>query len=76
MMREAPAQEAILEFVRDYKQTDDADGNSPTYQEIADALGVSTATAYNTVMRLIRHGKLSINSKGKIKLGGKYFPPE
>ncbi len=76
MQREAPAQEAVLEFVRDYKQTDDADGNSPTYQEIAEALGVSTATAYNTVMRLVRHEKLKINSRGKIKLGGKYLPPE
>lgn len=76
MQRQAPAQDAILEYVADYKQTDENDGNSPTYQEIADALGVATATAYNTVMRLVRHGKLRINNRGKIVLGGKYFPPE
>lgn len=76
MQRYAPAQDAILEYVSDYKQTSEADGNSPTYQEIAQALGVSSATAYNTVMRLVRHGKLRINKRGKIVLGGKYLPPD
>lgn len=76
MIRESPAQDAVLEFVRDYKSDDENDGNSPTYQDIADALGVSTTTAYNTVSRLIRRGKLQINLRGKIKLGGKYLLPE
>lgn len=76
MNREAPAQDAVLEFVADYKATSEADGNSPTYQEIAEALGVSSATAYNTVMRLVRHGRLRINKRGKIVLGGKYLPPD
>ena len=75
-IREAPAQDAILEFVRDYKSSNEMDGNSPTYGEIAEALGVSTATAYNTVSRLIRHGKLKINRRGKIVLGGKYLLPD
>lgn len=76
LQRETPAQDAILEFVRDYKSSDEADGNSPTYNEIAEALNVSVATAYNTVSRLIRHGKLKVNGRGKIVLGGKYYPPE
>lgn len=74
--RAAPAQDAVLEFLRDYKRSDDADGNSPTYQEIAEALGVTTATAYNTVLRLVRKGRVRINKRGKIALGGKYIPPE
>jgi len=76
MQREAPAQDAILEYVRDYKSNPESDGNSPTYGEIAEAVGVSPATAYNTVMRLIRHGRLRINSRGKIVLGGKYLLPD
>jgi Mn-dependent DtxR family transcriptional regulator len=74
--RESPTQDALLEFVRDYKQSNEADGNSPTYEEIAEALGVNRTTAYNTVLRLIKRGKLSVNNKGKIRLGGKYIPPE
>jgi predicted transcriptional regulator len=74
--RDSPTQDALLEFVRDYKQSNEADGNSPTYEEIAEALGVNRTTAYNTVLRLIKRGKISINNKGKIKLGGKYIPPE
>lgn len=74
--RESPTQDALLEFVRDYKRSDEADGNSPSYEEIAEALSITKATAYNTVLRLIKRGKLSVNNRGKIKLGGKYIPPE
>lgn len=72
--RPAPAQDAIFEFIRDYKRGED--GNSPTYQEIAEALGVTTATAYNTVLRLVRRGVVKINKRGKISIGGTYIPPE
>ena len=74
--RESPSQDALLEFVRDYKQSDEADGNSPTYEEIANALGVSTATAYTLVLRMIKRGSIRVNNRGKIVLGGKYLPPE
>lgn len=74
--RAAPAQDAVLEFLRDYKASSDADGNSPTYEEIADALGISQSTAYNTVSRMVRRGIVKINKRGKIALGGKYIPPE
>jgi Mn-dependent DtxR family transcriptional regulator len=74
--RHAPSQAALLEFVRDYKQSDDADGNSPTYQEIACALGVSPQTAYNLALRLVAKGILKFNKNRKLILGGKYIPPE
>jgi len=74
--RPAPAQDAVLEFLRDYKKSDDADGNSPTYEEIAEALGISQSTAYNTVLRMVRRGIVKINKRGKIAIGGRYIPPE
>lgn len=73
--REAPAQERLLEFLRDYKQSPDADGNSPTYEECAEALGVSVATIYNTASRMIRRGTIRMNGRGKLVLGGRYIPP-
>lgn len=74
--REAPAQERLLEFIRDYKQTPDADGNSPTYEDCAEALGLSVSTIYTTASRMIRRGILRMNSKGKLVLGGRYIPPD
>lgn len=75
---ETPAQDAVMEFVRDYKTSEhyDSDGNSPTYEEIANHLGVRPATAYGIVLKLIKRGKLRVNGRGKIVLGGKYLPPE
>lgn len=71
-------QEQIIEFVRDYKQDPENDGNSPTYQEIAQALGKKwRANIYRYVQSLERKGLINVNKRGKLRLiGGKYIPPE
>lgn len=71
-------QEQIIEFVRDYKSDPINDGNSPTYQEIAAALGKKwRANIYRYVQSLERKGLIAVNKRGKLRLiGGKYIPPE
>lgn len=74
--REAPLQDAIMEFLRDWKANPVNDGNSPTYQDIATALGKKTSRIYDRVQRLCNRGELNINDRGKIVLGGQYILPE
>jgi hypothetical protein len=73
--RPAPCQDAILEFMRDYKAAPENDGNSPTYEEIATALGVSVPAIYTACLRLVGHGTLRFNRSRKLVLGGKWIPP-
>lgn len=71
----SPVQDAILEFITDYKREND--GNSPSYQEIATAIGSCAANVYRYVQSLERKQAVSVNKKGKLTLpGGKYIPPE
>ncbi|MCZ2078453.1 MAG: hypothetical protein LC130_26075 [Bryobacterales bacterium] len=73
--RPTPMQDAIVEFLTDYKRLND--GNSPTYQEIADALGKRPANIYRYVQSLCMKGVIALNHRGKIVLvGGKYIPPD
>ena len=76
MSREAPLQAAIMEFLRDWKADPKNDGNSPTYEDIALALGKRRSRIFEKVQRLANLGELSINHRGKIVLGGKYILPE
>ena len=74
--RDAPLQAAIVECVRDWKADPANDGNSPTYQDIAEKLGKRRSRIHEKVQRLIVLGELKINQHGKIVLGGKYLLPE
>jgi DNA-binding IclR family transcriptional regulator len=68
-------QDAILEFLFDYKRSQD--GNSPTYQEIADALGKRPANVYRYVQSMCARGLIRLNHRGKIVVvGGKYITPD
>jgi predicted transcriptional regulator len=75
--RGAPIQDAILEFLRDYKQDPDNDGNSPSYREVADALGKNPADIHRRVLAMERTGLVRVNKRGKIVLvGGRYIAPD
>ena len=75
MPKPAPVQEAILEFIRDYKRAND--GNSPSYREIATALGKNAADIHRRVLVLERRGVIRISQAGRLCLvGGEYLPPE
>lgn len=77
MPNRTPTQDRIVIFVRDWKGNPVNDGNSPTYQDIADGLGISITTAYTAIQKLIRRGRLKVNTKGKLVLpGGTYLVPE
>ena len=77
MPNRTPTQDRIVAFMRDWKGNPVNDGNSPTYQDIADGLGISITTVYTAIQKLIRRGKLKINMKGKLVLpGGTYLVPE
>lgn len=61
----APKQDAIMQFIIDYKR--DHNGAPPTYQEIADELGIcSKKNAYNLVQRLVIKGRLALDDKRRI----------
>jgi Mn-dependent DtxR family transcriptional regulator len=69
------AQEAVLRFIQQYKADPKNDGNSPTYREIAAALGKTHRRIYTICQRLQERGLIEINARGKIVLvGGKYEP--
>ena len=72
--RSAPAQDALLEFIIDYKRAND--GLLPSYDEMGTGLGVSTQCAYSTALRLVGHGILRFNTNRKLVLGGTYLPPD
>jgi hypothetical protein len=75
--RESPTQDALLEFLKDYKQDPLNDGNNPTYDEIGRAIGCSGGSAYQAALKLVAKGILKMNNRtGKLILGGRYFPPE
>ncbi|MBX3083929.1 MAG: winged helix-turn-helix transcriptional regulator [Anaerolineae bacterium] len=77
MPRRTPTQDRIVAFMRDWKANPVNDGNSPTYQDIADGLGISITTVYTAIQKLIQRGKLKQNTKGKLVLpGGMYLVPE
>jgi hypothetical protein len=73
--RACPGQDRVWRWIVDYKVLND--GNSPTYEQIALALGLAKTTVYIHVKRLAERGKLiHDDSLGVIKLvGGKYVPP-
>ena len=72
--RAAPAQDALLEYIKDYKTAND--GLLPTYEEMASALGVNVSAVYNAALRLVGHGVLRFNANRKLIIGGKWIPPE
>ena len=74
--RDAPTQDAIMEFMSDYKRDPANDGNNPTYEEMAKALGVTVPAVYNACLRLVGHGVLKFNGNRKLIIGGKWIPPE
>lgn len=71
----APTQDAILDYFVDYKADPRNDGNNPTYQEIARALGVSKEAVYQAVLRMVGHGILRFNGNRKLIVGGRWIPP-
>lgn len=76
-LRDAPIQEAILEFLRDWKNDPENDGNSPTYKQIADGIGKWPSDVHKRILSMQRRGLVSVNRHGKIVLiGGKYLLPE
>jgi len=64
--RSAPVQEAILHYLDAYKSDPKNDGNNPTYQEIADALGKQPSHVYDACMKLVVRGDLQLNDRGKL----------
>ena len=62
--RSSPTQDRIFQFVIDYKR--DHNGAPPTYQELADALEISTTTAYTRVMRLVARQRLELDENRRI----------
>lgn len=64
--REAPVQTAIVEFIIDYKRDKKNDGNTPTYQEIADAIGRDLSHVHKMCMRLVARKVLELNERGKL----------
>lgn len=74
--RKAETQDAIMDYLIDYKANAENDGNNPTYQEIARALGISKEAVYQAVLRMIGHGTLRFNRVRKVVVGGKWTPPE
>jgi Mn-dependent DtxR family transcriptional regulator len=75
--RKAPVQDAILEFLRDYKRDPENDGNSPSFQDIAAAIGKYRSDVRKRIIEMERYGWVKINAKGKIVLiGGKYILPD
>jgi len=76
MPRDTPIEDAILEFLRDWKNAPSKDGNSPTYAQIATGVGKYPADVHKCVQAMVRKGKLQLNEDNKIALGGKYILPE
>lgn len=63
-MQFSPTQDRIFQFVVDYKR--EHNGNSPTYQEIADEMELSKVTVYNRVMRLVVRMRLELDENRRI----------
>ncbi len=76
--RATPTQKHILSFIITYKADPHNDGNSPTYEEIAEALGFHKANVYRHCRKLEERGWLQINEQGKLTIPGgrwRYLPP-
>jgi len=67
-------QDAIYEFIEDYKRAND--GNSPTYEEIGIGVKCNRSNAYRYVQIMASKKRLDILSSGRINLRGEYIPPE
>lgn len=66
----------VLNFVIEFKQRPDQEGNSPTIRQIAEALDVSHSAIYVAALRLVKDGVLKFNANHKLITGGKYVPPK
>jgi hypothetical protein len=74
---DTPLQDAIEEFLRDWKRDPQNDGNSPTYEQIGKALDKHKANIQRSVVAMARSGRIKINPNGKMCLpDGKYILPE
>lgn len=71
---DAYMQDAIYEFIEDYKRAND--GNSPTYEEIGKGVKCDRSNVYKHVQRMAAKRRLDILSSGRINLRGQYIPPE
>lgn len=64
----------VLDFIKDWKE--EHDGNSPTYEQIADNFDCTTMTAWDHVQRLERMNMIVLDEDRKITLiDGEYIAP-
>ena len=71
----SPTQDAILEFITDYKLAHD--GNSPSHLEIARAINKPRGNVYRFLLAMAHRRIIAMEVGGKIALpGGRYIPPE
>lgn len=75
-MSDTPLEDAIIEFLQDWKKNPENDGNSPTYEQIAAAVGRYPANVSRAVNAMHRKGMVRINKYRKICLNGKYILPD
>lgn len=65
----------ILEHIIEYAET--YDGPTPNINEIAQALGMGYATAYNHIMKLMAEGRLVRNADNKLIVpDSDWIPPQ
>lgn len=64
--REAPIQAAIVDFIIKYKKDKKNDGNTPTYQEIAEGIDRDQSQVYKACMRLVVRKVLEMNDRNKL----------
>jgi DNA-binding MarR family transcriptional regulator len=58
----------VLDFIKTWKEEPEHDGNSPTYEQIAENFDCAIMTVWNHVQRLERMGKIIIDADRKITL--------
>lgn len=66
-------QKQTYDFVIKYKE--EHDGNSPTYPEIAEAVGYSVMGAKGAVERLVKEGLMSVKDRKRCIEGGEWVAP-
>lgn len=64
--RKAQSQDKIVQFIIEFKRDRQNDGNTPTYQEIADGVGLSLSVVYRACTRLVMRDALKLNDRGKL----------
>lgn len=74
MARPPKAMLRIVEWIATYKE--EHDGNSPTFEVIAENFDIANSTAWSHVDRARRYGLLEIDEHGGINLMGEYRAPE